>query len=162
MFAPERHHAIKKIVRQRRRMNFAELQRAIKVSPATLRRDLTELEASGEIVRVHGGVLDAGYIRTEVPFDERVTRHIAAKKAIAVSAAQTVRAGETVFIDAGSTCLELGRLLLGREDIRLVTHSLALLEAAFHGKASILCLGGELRRVSGALTGAGGRGGRGR
>jgi DeoR/GlpR family transcriptional regulator of sugar metabolism len=37
--------------------------------------------------------------------------------------------------------------------VRLITHSVALLEAAFHGEASILCLGGELRKVSGALTG---------
>jgi DeoR/GlpR family transcriptional regulator of sugar metabolism len=64
-----------------------------------------------------------------------------------------VPAGATVVVDADSTCLEVGKALLGRKDVRLVTHSVALLEAAFRGEANILCLGGELRKVSGALTG---------
>ena len=154
MFAQERLNLIKKIVRQQRRMNFAELERRVKVSPATLRRDLSELEKTGEIIRVHGGVLDPGYLRAEVPFEERVVRHGAAKKAIAAAAARLVPPGATVLIDAGSTCLEAGRALLNRKDVRIVTHSVALLEAAFRGEASIVCLGGELRKVSGALTGA--------
>jgi len=134
-------------------MNFAELQRLVKVSPATLRRDLAELELAGDLIRVHGGVLDPGYARAEVSFDERVLRNNAAKKAIAAAAAQMVPPGATVLIDAGSTCLELGKALLGRKDVRLITHSVALVEAAVHGEAPVLCLGGEIRKVSGALTG---------
>jgi len=153
MFAQERHHAIREIVRKHRRMNFADLQRLLKVSPATLRRDLTELEQAREIIRVHGGVLDPSYARAEISFDERLLRNRAAKKAIATAAAHLVPPGASVFIDAGSTCLEAGKALLGRKDVRLITHSLALLEAAFHGEAPVLSIGGELRKVSGAFTG---------
>jgi DeoR/GlpR family transcriptional regulator of sugar metabolism len=153
MFAQERHHAIKEIVRKHRRMNFVDLQRLLKVSPATLRRDLTELEEAREIIRVHGGVLDPNYARSEISFDERMLRNRAAKKAIAEAAANLIAPGSSVFIDAGSTCLEAGKALLGRKDIRIITHSVALVEAAFHGEAPILCVGGELRKVSGALTG---------
>ena len=153
MFAQERLNAIRKIIRKHRRMNFAELHRLVKVSPATLRRDLAELEQAGDIIRVHGGVLDSGYVRAEVSFDERVVRNSPAKKAIAAAAALLVPSGATVLVDAGSTCLEIGKALLGRKDVRLITHSVSLLEAAFHGEASILCVGGELRKVSGALTG---------
>jgi len=155
MFAQERKNAIRKLVRQHRRLGFAELQERVKVSPATLRRDLGELEAAGEVIRVHGGVLDPAYVRDEVSLDERVLRHGAAKLAIAAAAAALVPPGATVLVDAGSTCLEAGKALLGRKDIRLVTHSVALLEAALRGEAPVLCLGGELRRVSGALTGGG-------
>ena len=153
MFAQERHHEIKELVRKHRRMNFVDLQRRLKVSPATLRRDLTELEQAREIIRVHGGVLDPGYVRSEISFNERLLRNRTAKKAIAAAAARLVVPGASVFIDAGSTCLEVGKALLGRKDIRLLTHSLALLEAAFHGEAPILGLGGELRKVSGAFIG---------
>jgi DeoR/GlpR family transcriptional regulator of sugar metabolism len=153
MFAPERHRAIKEIVQKNRRMTFVELQRLLKVSPATLRRDLTEMEQAREIIRVHGGVLDPGYARSEISFDERLLRNRAAKKAIAAKAVSLVPSGASVFVDAGSTCIEAGKALLGRKDIRLITHSLALLEAAFHEEASILCIGGELRKVSGAFTG---------
>lgn len=155
MFAQERHEAIKKIVRQHRRLNFADLQALVNVSPATLRRDLTDLEKSGEIIRVHGGVLDPSYVRSEISFDERLLRNGAAKKAIAMKAASLIPPGSSVFVDAGSTCLEAGKILLGRKDIRIITHSIALTAISLHGNAEFLCVGGELRRVSGALVGAG-------
>jgi DeoR/GlpR family transcriptional regulator of sugar metabolism len=154
MFAHERLTAIKRLVRKHRRMSFAELQSSVKASPATLRRDLSELEVQGEVIRVHGGVLDPAYVRSEVSFDERLVQNRSRKMAIATRAARFVPTGATVLIDAGSTCLEVGKALLGRKDVRLITHSVALLEASFRGEASVLCLGGELRKVSGALTGS--------
>lgn len=153
MFVQERLNSIKRFLRKSRRLTFAELQRQIEVSPATLRRDLRELEQSGDVIRVHGGILDPAYVRSEVSFEERLVRNRAAKAGIAWAASQLVPAGATVLVDAGSTCLEAGKALLGRKDIRLITHSVALLEAAFRGEATVLCLGGELRKVSGALVG---------
>lgn len=155
MFAQERSNAIKKIVRKHRRMTFAELQQLVNVSPATLRRDLAELELAGDVIRVHGGVLDPCYVRTEVSFDERVVLNSSAKRAIAAAAALLVPSGATVLVDAGTTCLELGKALMGRKDVKLITHSVALVTAAFQGEATLLCIGGELRKVSGALIGGG-------
>lgn len=154
MFAEERHNAIRKIVREHRRLSFAELQEKIQASPATLRRDLTELEKSGDILRVHGGVLDPRYVRSEISFDERLLRNRTAKKSIAETAAALIPPGVSVFVDAGSTCLEAGKMLLRRKDVRVISHSVALLSLSLHGEAEFLCIGGELRRVSGALIGA--------
>jgi DeoR family fructose operon transcriptional repressor len=154
MFAQERHNAIRKIVKEHRRLNFAQLHKLIKVSPATLRRDLADLEKSGDVLRVHGGVLDPAYVRSEVSFDEKVLRNSPAKKAIAAKAVSLVPAGSVVFVDAGSTCLEAGRILVGRKDLTIVTHSVALIGLSLHGEARLLCPGGELRRVSGALVGS--------
>lgn len=153
MFAQERLTSIRRMVRRYRRMTFAELEKQMEVSPATLRRDLSELERTGDVIRVHGGILDPTYIRSEVSFDERVVRNRSAKAAIALAAGKLVPAGATVLVDAGSTCLEAGKALLGRKDVRIITNSVALLEASFRGEAGIICLGGELRKVSGALTG---------
>jgi DeoR family fructose operon transcriptional repressor len=155
MFAQERQQLICKIVQSRRRMTFSELEDLTKVSPATLRRDLSMLEKAREIIRVHGGVLDPSFARGEASFDERMVQYAAAKKAIAAKAALLVPPDASVLVDAGSTCLEVGKALLERKDIRIITHSVALLQMAFRGEASVVCLGGELRKVSGALTGAG-------
>jgi DeoR/GlpR family transcriptional regulator of sugar metabolism len=153
MFAQERHNSIRKIVREKQRLSFAELQNLVRVSPATLRRDLSELEQSGDLIRVHGGVLDPLYARTEISFDERQQRLNAEKKSIATKVNELIPAGSSVFVDAGSTCLEAGKLLMRRADIRLITHSVALVAACSHAEASIICIGGELRKVSGALVG---------
>jgi DeoR/GlpR family transcriptional regulator of sugar metabolism len=153
MFAQERLKAVVSAVRERRRMTFAELQEVIPASPATIRRDLAELEKSNEIIRVHGGVMDPRYVRSEITFDERLLRNVAAKRAIAALAARLVPSGASVLIDAGSTCLEAGKALFGRKDVRIITHSVTLVEAARQGEAELLCVGGELRKISGALTG---------
>ncbi len=153
MFAQERLNFIKKIIREKRRLNFTDLSKLVDVSPATLRRDLTELEKSGEIIRVHGGVLDSRYVRSETSIDDRLLRNHTAKKSIALKVASLIPLGSCVFVDAGSTCLEAGKALLGRKDLRIITHSVALIAAAIHGEAELLCIGGELRKVSGALTG---------
>lgn len=153
MFAQERHAAIRKFVKKHQRLNFAQLQGLVPVSPATLRRDLALLEESGDILRVHGGVLDPAYVRTEISLDERLLRNNSAKKSIATTVAALIPPGSSVFVDAGSTCLEAGKTLLGRQDLRIITHSVALLAASLHGQAEILCIGGALRRVSGALIG---------
>jgi len=154
MFSPERQNAIKRIVRKHRRIHFAALKRLVKASPATLRRDLADLEQRGEVIRVHGGVLDPAYVRAEVSFDERIVRNGAAKKAMAIVAADLVPSGATVLVDAGTTCLEAGKILLARNDVRLMTHSVALVQLGVQGNAPVICIGGELRKVSGALTGA--------
>jgi DeoR family fructose operon transcriptional repressor len=154
MFAEERLHAITMIVRKSRRLTFAELQRHIRASPATLRRDLTELEKSGAVIRVHGGILDPAYVRSEASFEERMVKNQSAKTEIGVTANALIPRGATVLIDSGSTCLAAGKLLVARDDVRIVTNSVALLAAALQGNADILCLGGQMRRVSGALTGS--------
>ncbi|HEX8371399.1 MAG TPA: DeoR/GlpR family DNA-binding transcription regulator [Chthoniobacterales bacterium] len=154
MFAQERHNAIRKIVREHQRINFADLQELVGVSPATLRRDLTELQQSGDLIRVHGGVLDPAYARAEISFDDRVERNHSAKSSIGAEAAALIPSGAIVFVDAGSTCLEAGKILLRRSDVRMITNSVALVAAAVHATAPVLCIGGELRKVSGALVGA--------
>ncbi len=153
MFAPERQQLIRNLVRKHRRLSFTELEKLVDASPATLRRDLSELEQAGEIIRVHGGVLDPGFVRQEATFGERLVRNRAAKRSIARAAAELVAPGATVLIDAGSTCVELGKILIRRPDVRIITHSAALLEAAQQGEAELICVGGVLRRVSGALVG---------
>jgi DeoR/GlpR family transcriptional regulator of sugar metabolism len=100
-----------------------------------------------------GGVLDPLYARTEISFDERQQRFNAEKKSIAIKVNELIPAGSSVFVDAGSTCLEAGKLLMRRADIRLITHSVALVAACSHAEAGIICIGGELRKVSGALVG---------
>ena len=56
-------------------------------------------------------------------------------------------------MDAGSTCLEIGRRLLSRPSLRIVTNSAPLLHEAHASGVSVIMLGGNLRPISGALTG---------
>lgn len=134
------------------RCSVQELQDALHVSRATIRRDLIELEAQGVLVRVHGGVVHSDFLAGEPTFDRRHQQQVVQKRRIGEMAAGLIAPNESVFIDAGTTCLEVARRLLIREDVKLFTHSLRVMAEALRGQADVICIGGTLRRVSEALV----------
>lgn len=155
MFAQERWQTIQQLLARKGRFLVADLQKALGVSPATLRRDLAEMEKAGLVLRVHGGVVHPSSLRGEPTLVQKGTQAIAAKRAIARAAADLVPESTTVLIDSGTTCLEIGRLLLMRKDLTILTNSVPLLHLALQfGSAALIAIGGELRAVSGALTGS--------
>jgi DeoR/GlpR family transcriptional regulator of sugar metabolism len=156
MFAHERHQAIIDLLARRHKATLPELQRVLGTSPATLRRDVAALEADGKIIRMRGAVAHPAYFRGEPTLAQKNRAASAAKRAIAQSAAALVPPRATVLLDSGSTCLALGKLLITRADLTLITNSLplAMLSCDGQGGARVLCIGGEVRSMSGALVGA--------
>lgn len=153
MFAHKRQQQITTAVERHRHISVAALQRQLGVSAATLRRDLTLLEQTGRIVRAHGGVLHPEVVSGEPAFARKVRTAPAVKAALAATAAALIPDGATVFIDAGSTTLAAGRLLLVRATLTIFTNSLPLLAASASDGARLVALGGEVRPISRALVG---------
>lgn len=154
MFVHARQDVILKHLRREPRLGVEELRQRLEVSRSTLRRDLLELEERGELLRVHGGVLHPDHVRGEPTVEARRARSVPAKRAIAAAAADLVQTGATVYIDAGTTCLELGRLLALRDDVRLYTNSIPLLVECGGHAASLTCVGGEFRHAGQSTVGA--------
>ncbi len=125
----------------------------LQVSRSTLRRDLIDLEQQGQLVRVHGGVLSTDSLRGDIAFDRRHQDRLEEKKMIAATAAGMVKENALVYLDAGTTTLELGRMLMSRPDIRIFTHSIRLLSHAALARCPVVCVGGEYRAVSDAVVG---------
>jgi DeoR/GlpR family transcriptional regulator of sugar metabolism len=156
MFVHDRHREIVERLARRPRWTVTQLQREMRVSRSTLRRDLVELEERGDVVRVHGGVVHREYLQGEPTFDRRGKLGVAAKRTIGAAAAASVVENASVYLDAGTTCLEVGRRLMLRPDAKLFTHSLRLAAdaAASDAPASVVLVGGEVRKVSQAVVGA--------
>lgn len=153
MFAEERQRGICDLVAKEGKLSVAELHNRLGASPATIRRDLADLEERGEIVRVHGGVMHPSFFYGEPTFSQRRQEAPEAKASMARLAASLVPRRASVFIDAGTSTLEAGRELLRREDVTVFTHSLPLAMMAPAGKARVVCLGGEVRSPTLALVG---------
>ena len=131
MHAEERERAILAMLEGQRLVTFRELDKRLKASPATLRRDLERLAVAGRIVRVHGGAKMPDTVTTGltgVPFHENIKKNAAAKAAIGKAAAELCRPGESVIIDGGSTTLQMCPHLadLG---LQVVTNSLHIVSA---------------------------------
>ena len=152
----ERFQVIGDLLAKRQKMTVHELREQLGVSIATLRRDLTELEDAGKIIRVRGAVVHPLFFRREPSLVQKGRAAVGSKRAIAAAAARLIPSGSSVMIDAGTTCLALGRLLLPRTDLTIITHSLPLATLAYENEtaAKMICIGGEVRAVSGATIGA--------
>lgn len=153
MFAQARHQRIAALLEEQGRWSVRDLQARTGASAATLRRDLAFLARAGRLVRSHGGVMRPGLGGAEPDFERKLRTAAAAKRALAAAALALVPARATVFVDAGTTTLEAGRQLLGREGVTVYTNSLPLLAEPPGGPARVVALGGEVRPLSRALVG---------
>lgn len=151
--APRRWENLRALLRESGVSRVEDLCRQLKVSAATVRRDLDQLERNGAIRRVHGGAVSVESRLEEPVFENKTALAVREKRRIAEAALPFVGAGETIYLDGGSTVLELARLLRDRSNLTVVTNSLhAAHELAGRGPRLIV-VGGELRRLSQTLVG---------
>src|SRR5882672_11470666 len=152
--ATQRRNNLRELIRGSGVIRVEEICRRLRVSPATVRRDLDELEAAGAIRRVHGGAVSVESRLEEPLFDDKASIAAREKNRIAEAALKFVENGDTIYLDGGSTVLEFARLLRERTNITLATNSLqAAHELAGQGPRLIL-VGGDLRRLGETFVGA--------
>ncbi len=138
----ERQKEILEILYQKGRVSVAELSQALYVTEMTVRRDLTEMEKGGFLLRYHGGAvlkINAG----EMPISERLLLDRKEKEELAEKCIRYLSDGITVFIDSSSTCQYILPHLLRYKSITVVTNSISALLTL--GKLHIFCIliGGE-------------------
>ncbi|WP_425956078.1 DeoR/GlpR family DNA-binding transcription regulator [Xylanimonas sp. McL0601] len=129
------------------------LAQRVRVSGATIRRDLAALEERRLVVRHHGGV--ARTTTAEVPVELRDGTFWAAKSRIARRAADLLPAGPlTLAINGGTTTAEVAKALTTRHDLTVVTNSLTIALAFASGTGvRVVVNGGWLRTSSFELVG---------
>jgi DeoR/GlpR family transcriptional regulator of sugar metabolism len=154
MFAQERHRAIESIVRQKGRLTVGELAAHLGASDITVRRDLRLLEAAGKVVRAHGGALHPEFLDVEPGFERKAVDAAEIKVALAKAVAAELPERGNIFLDAGTTCLEVARQIRDRRGLTIVTNSIPVLQLGTEAKAKVVALGGDVRAVSLALVGA--------
>lgn len=107
MLKEERQHTILREVAVRNKVLLADMADKLNVSIDTVRRDVKELDASNKLRKVHGGAISLGF--TSNPEINANVYASAQKKQIALKAVNLLRDDTVLFIDGGTTCLELAR-----------------------------------------------------
>jgi DeoR/GlpR family transcriptional regulator of sugar metabolism len=122
MLREERHHRICGLVGSLHRVSTDRIAGELGVSRETVRRDILDLEARGQLRRVHGGVVAPGpspepalTIRAQVRQQE--------KRLMAKAVLRILQPGFTLFIDAGSTVSILAEELARESGYTIVTNS---------------------------------------
>lgn len=134
------------IVREAGYSEVIDLAITLGVHKSTIRRDLAELEAQGQLERSHGGVAPAERNgRQDIAFSVKERTYRPEKSAIGAAMAERIGDGQTVLLDSGSTTLEVARHLEGHSGLTVITNDLRIgVEIASHHDTHLVVLGGEL------------------
>ncbi|MBC7310812.1 MAG: DeoR/GlpR transcriptional regulator [Actinomycetales bacterium] len=154
MYAAERQQRILTEARREGRVEVAALAELLKVTPETVRRDLTALEGRGSLRRVHGGAIPVERLEVEPTLATRTSRLTEEKRRIAARAAAELPAEGTIILDAGSTTLALLDVIPRRARLTVITNSVAAASRlTTYPEITLYVLGGRIRGVTGAAVG---------
>ena len=144
---------------RRESVSVAYLSKAIGVSEATVRRDLTELAQRGKLNKVHGGALPLKedfrerFYGEEPDMESKRQLHTPEKRRIAQYAAGLIRDGDLVFLDAGSTVMHMAEFI-HTSKAAFVTNSVECLQRLPRLGLKTYALGGVLKSGTLAIIGA--------
>ncbi|HSD34672.1 MAG TPA: DeoR/GlpR family DNA-binding transcription regulator, partial [Alphaproteobacteria bacterium] len=124
MLAEQRQSLILAMVNQRGSVSITEMQRKLKVSRETIRRDLVLLADRNALRKTHGGALSLE--RSEPEIALREVTNAEAKRWIGRRAAALVPDGASVILASGSTVQAVAEALLAREGLTVFTNSLGV------------------------------------
>ena len=119
-----RRNEIIKMLTKEETIKTSKLANHFGVTTETIRKDLLFLEETGVIQKFHG---KARILRTstDTPIDIRSFQMQNEKIAIAKKALEMIENNSVIYIDGGSTALELAKLLSQREGLTVITTSLS-------------------------------------
>jgi len=151
VYQKERTDIILNILKENGYTTVKFLRETLHYSNATINRDLTILENQGLITRSYGGaeLTEA----KDVPIEFRYHKMKMAKNHIGKFASDLVNDGDTIFIDGSTTAESMGKYLVYKKDITVITNNMQL--AIFLGEYGIkvICTGGEIVEAPSMLSG---------
>ncbi len=132
------------------------LCRMFNVTDMTVRRDLESLSQKYDIVRTHGGAMMVDDNRVgETPYEKRIMRNENLKIAIAKKALSLLKQGSKLFIDSGTTTLNVAKHILYDDMFTVVTNGLNIAnELINHDSISVLLIGGDVEKNTHSTRGA--------
>ncbi len=128
--------------------SFEELIENFKVSKATVRRDLIELEKKGEVVLTRGGVSTANKsLEAESVYQIKQHENTQYKQRIGLLATKYINNNDTVYLSAGTTCKYVAKNLSSAQNINLITNDIAIAsELNCKKNIAVHVTGGQLRK----------------
>ncbi len=149
----ERLNSLENYILDKGTVSLEDLADRFKVSINTVRRDLNELLARGQIKKVYGGVSSL-HETTPLPMSIRAAKNKEAKLLIGRLASGFVEDGDSIFLDSGSTTPYILPEISKRNNVIIVTHSLtAMYEASKYPSLKVIALGGMYNQSTSSYIG---------
>jgi DeoR/GlpR family transcriptional regulator of sugar metabolism len=145
MLAVERRNQIEQIVTQNKSVLVMELAKQFDVTAETIRGDLEKLEKQGVLVRTYGGATLVDNSESELAITERDTINYEGKQRIGKCAADLIKDGETIFLDASTSAWHLARYIKNKRGLTVITNADKIVsELSLCDHIHVICTGGQL------------------
>lgn len=145
MLAVERRKHIEEIINKNKSVLVTDIAKQFDVTTETIRGDFLKLEKQGVLIRTHGGAILAEGAGQELSFKERDTVNSEVKQRIGKRAAEMIRDGETVFLDASTSAIHLARHLKDKKSLTVITNAVNIItELADCENIKLISTGGKL------------------
>lgn len=148
----ERRKRILDILVREQSARVNDLSDALGVSEVTIRRDLEMLENEGLLERCYGGAIIGHHLRTEPLYSQKRTTFQDEKGRIGALSASLVEDGETIFVGAGTTTLEIFSNLAGK-NLQIITTNLGVITEGRIPGIEVTLTGGNYREQAHSLLG---------
>ena len=137
-------------------ISVKELATKFSVSTMTIRRDIKKFESTGILFRTYGGAqFYPGKRQLKYLSSEDINLNIEKKIAIAKFIVENlIQDGQNIFLDTGSTMLQIAKFLSKRKKISVITNSIDIMAELYHRpEINCLIIGGSLSENSSTLFG---------
>ena len=149
----ERQHKIAEYLQKVEFASLEEIAKQVDASLSTVRRDLTVLEASGNVRRTHGGARVVVPKSDEFTFSARDTHQLLEKEAIGRACAELIRPNQSIIMDAGTTVYHVARYIEAKSP-QIITNSLPIANLyASANRLEVVLSGGVIYPRLGVLVG---------
>ncbi|MCL4408300.1 MAG: DeoR/GlpR family DNA-binding transcription regulator [Thermotogae bacterium] len=144
------------LIKEKGEITVNELSQALGVTGTTIRKDLSDLENLGVVVRTHGGALLPSHTKVEWSFIQKSQQHVEEKHAIAKKALEFVKPGDSIILDSGTTTLAMAREIkrIKLLPLTIVTSNFFIATELVGTGIDLIVLGGIVRENSFSLIGA--------
>jgi DeoR family glycerol-3-phosphate regulon repressor len=141
------------IARRDGKVGVEDLANRFGVTVQTIRRDLSELDAAGQLDRIHGGAVVASGT-SNVAYEERKGHLAEEKAAIARLCAAAIPNDSSVFLNIGTSTEAVARALRHHKNLLVITNNMNIANTlASNSDCEVVVTGGTVRRGDGGLIG---------
>jgi DeoR family transcriptional regulator, fructose operon transcriptional repressor len=153
LLTPDRHRIILQLLKEKNVVKIQEIVELTNTSESTIRRDLSQLEEEKYLKRIHGGASRLQGKLQEPSMIEKSSKNLQEKRRIAKYAASLVEEGDCIYLDAGSTVIEMIEYL--NKDIVVVTNGLMNAAPLLSKGITTYLTGGLTKPTTNAFIGRG-------
>lgn len=142
------------LIREGKCSSVKDLTQALYISPATVRRDLHELESKGLVRLLYGNIVPLTEGTHDLPLAFRQNQAKAIKREMGRKAASLIPNGSTVMMDASSSALAMTDFISPDNDLTIFTNCIKTALKLSENSVTVYLIGGRIDNTNYVTRGA--------